>query len=226
MSGLEDIPTTAEPPQQAHASAVVAHLRGYRPSRRTVLRALVLGVAAATLVPLDWYMTRREAGAATSNKSEYGTCHPAQYDQEANNWHEGGEAVCIGGWKRGSYPCVDGWHREGTFNDGDVQFDSTRLINNCSGRNAWRWKSWRCSDAITTATYDDGTEYTGVTIAACALTQQEIDNPIPVEPDDKYDDSDDPDGVSGTDGGGRNTEGAPDAPAPDAVGGLLERLTR
>jgi hypothetical protein len=33
--------------------------------------------------------------------------------------------------------------------------------------------------------FDDGTEYTGVTIAACALTAQEVANPIPEEPDDE-----------------------------------------
>jgi hypothetical protein len=193
MNGIQDIPTTSTPPEQFRPSAVVARLHGYRPSRRTVLRAMVLGVAAATLVPLDWYLSRRQAVAATSNRSEYGTCKPASYDQEANNWQEGGEATCYGGWKRGSYPCEGGYHREGTFSDDGVMYDSTRLTTNCHGRNAWRWKSVRCSDAITTATYDDGTEYTGVTIAACALTQQELANPIAEEPDDESesDDSDD-----------------------------------
>jgi len=190
MNGITEIPTTSAPPERARPSAVVAHLRGYRPSRRTVLRALVLGVAASTLVPLDWYLTRRQAAAAPSNRSEYGTCKPAAYDQEANNWQEGGEATCYGGWKRGSYPCEGGYHREGTFTDRGVEYDSTRLTTNCHGRNAWRWKGVRCSDAITTATYDDGTEYTGVTIAACALTQQELANPIPEEPDDEVEDDD------------------------------------
>ena len=192
MTALERIPTTDAPPPEARPSAVVARLRGYRPSRRTVLRALVLGVAAATLVPLDWYLSRREAGAATSNKSEYGTCKPASYDQEANNWWEGGEAVCYGGWKRGSYPCEDGYHREGSFTADGVEYYSTRLTTNCHGRNAWRWKGYRCSDAVTTAVFDDGSEYTGVTIAACTLTQTEIANPIPEEPDDPdEDDTDD-----------------------------------
>ena len=107
------------------------------------------------------------------------------YDQEANNWWEGGEAVCYGGWKRGSYPCEDGYHREGTYSARGVDYESTRLTTNCHGRNAWRWKGFRCSDAVTTATFDDGTEYTGVTIAACTLTQQELANPIPEEPDDE-----------------------------------------
>ena len=169
----------------ARPSAVVARLRGYRPSRRTVLRALVLGAAATTLVPLDWYLSRRQAAAEPSDRSEYGTCKPAQYDQEANNWWEGGEAVCYGGWRRGSYPCEDGYHREGTFSARGVEYDSTRLTTNCHGRNAWRWKGFRCSDAVTTAVFDDGTEYTGVTIAACALTAQEVANPIPEEPDDE-----------------------------------------
>lgn len=209
MNALDRIPTTDTPPPQARPSAAVARLRGYRPSRRTVLRALVLGAAAATLVPLDWYLSRREAGAATSNRSEYGTCKPASYDQEANNWDEGGEAVCFGGWKRGSYPCEDGYHREGTYGAGDVEYYSTRLTTNCHGRNAWRWKGYRCSDAMTTMTYDDGTEYTGITIAACTLTPQELANPIAEEPDDEVPDDDAGDGEGGDPGEG-NAEGGPD----------------
>jgi hypothetical protein len=217
MTGLQNIPSTSTPPPEARPSMVVARLRGYRPSRRTVLRALVLGAAAATLVPLDWCLTRREAGAAPakSNKSEYGTCHPASYNEEANNWKEGGEAVCFGGWKRGSFPCADGYHREGTYQDGDVEFDSTRLTTNCNGRNAWRWKSYRCSDAITTATYPDGTEYNGVTIAACTLTQQEIANPLPAEPDDPIDDSSD-----------ASSDDSDDSDDDAGAAGLLPELTR
>jgi hypothetical protein len=230
MTALERIPTTDAPPPEARPSAVVARLRGYRPSRRTVLRALVLGVAAATLVPLDWYLSRREAGAATSNKSEYGTCKPASYDQEANNWEEGGEAVCYGGWKRGSYPCEDGYHREGTYGSDDVEYYSTRLTTNCHGRNAWRWKGYRCSDAVTTATYDDGTEYSGITIAACTLTQQELANPIPEEPDDPESDSGDDSGDNG-DAGGSADAGSAEGSADDSAShtgdrppGLLQRV--
>ena len=66
-----------------------------------------------------------------------------------------------------------------------MEYKSTRLTTNCHGRNAWRWKGFRCSDAVTVATFDDGSEYTGITIAACALTAQEVANPIPEEPDDE-----------------------------------------
>jgi hypothetical protein len=130
MSALESIPTVEVPPPHARPSSVVARLRGYRPDRRTVLRALVIGAAAATLVPLDWYLTKREASAAPANKSEYGTCKPAQYDQEANNWPASGEAVCYGGWKRGSFPCDGGYHREGTYTDQGTEYRSTRLTTN------------------------------------------------------------------------------------------------
>jgi len=194
VNGIDDIPTTSAPPDRPRPSAVVAALRGYRPSRRTVLRALVLGVAATALVPLDWYLIRRQAAAEPSDRSEYGTCKPAQYDQEANNWWEGGEAVCYGGWRRGSYPCEGGYHREGKFSTRGVEYESTRLTTNCHGRNAWRWKGFRCSDAVTTAVFEDGSEYTGVTIAACALTPQEIASPIPEEPDDEVEDDSEDDG--------------------------------
>jgi hypothetical protein len=200
MTRIVDIPTTAAPPPGPRPSGAVAQLRAYRPSRRTVLRGLVLGAAAATLVPLDWYLTRREA-AAESDRAEYGTCKPAIYDQQANNWWEGGAAVCYGGWRRGSYPCADGYHREGTFSADGVEYQSTRLTTNCHGRNAWRWQGYRCSDAVTTAVFDDGTDYTGLTIAACELTAAELDNPLPEEPDDpRPDDEDDVDDGSG-DGG-------------------------
>lgn len=202
MNGIDDIPTTSAPPDRPRPSAVVAVLRGYRPNRRTVLRALVLGVAATTLVPLDWYLTRRQAAAEPSDRSEYGTCKPAAYDQEANNWQEGGEATCYGGWKRGSYPCEGGYHREGKFSTRGVEYESTRLTTNCHGRNAWRWKGFRCSDAVTTAVFEDGSEYTGVTIAACALTPQEIASPIPEEPDDEVEDASEDDS--------EDDEGAPE----------------
>ena len=214
MNAIRDIPSTSAAPEQPRPSAVVARLRGYRPSRRAVLRALVLGAAATTLVPLDWYLSRRQASAEPSNRSEYGTCKPASYDQEDNNWWEGGEAVCYGGWKRGSYPCADGYHREGTHSSRGVDYESTRLTTNCHGRNAWRWKGFRCSDAVTTATFDDGTEYTGVTIAACALTQQELANPIPEEPDDEGAEDD-----SGDDSGDEGDSEESDAP-PALVPGL------
>jgi len=75
-----------------------------------------------------------------------------------------------------------------------VEYESTRLTTNCHGRNAWRWKGFRCSDAVTTAVFEDGSEYTGVTIAACALTPQEIASPIPEEPDDEVEDDSEDDG--------------------------------
>lgn len=169
---FDDIPTAARRPAHARPSAVAERIRALRPSRRTVLRALLLGAAAAALVPLDWYLTRREAGAAPAeegDRSEFTTCAPESYDEEANNWPSGGRAVCYGGWRRGSRPCSGGWHREGRFADGDSTADSTRVTTSCHGRNAWRWNGFRCSDAVTTVTFADGTEYSGLTIAACAL---------------------------------------------------------
>ena len=151
---------------------------------------------------------------AWAKNAEYGTCKPTSYDQEDNNWWEGGEAVCYGGWKRGSYPCADGYHREGTHSTRGADYESTRLTTNCHGRNAWRWKGFRCSDAVTTATFDDGTEYSGVTIAASALTQQELDHPIPEEPDDEGAEDD-----SGDDSGDEGDSEDSDAP-PALVPGL------
>ena len=33
--------------------------RSLRPSRRVILRGMLIGAAAAALVPLDWFLTRR-----------------------------------------------------------------------------------------------------------------------------------------------------------------------
>jgi hypothetical protein len=172
---LDDIPTTAAVPAAARPSDVVARIRSYRPSRRTVLRGLLIAAAASALVPLDWYLSRREAAAAApsdggpDDRSEHTTCQPESYREEANNWWSGSPAVCYGGWRRGSYPCADGYHREGSFAARGESYTSTRMTTNCHGRNAWRWNGFRCSDALTTVTFEDGTEYNAVTIAACAI---------------------------------------------------------
>lgn len=172
MTRLDDIPTAFEAPVGAQPSSIVARLRAIRPSRRTVLRALLIGAAAAALVPIDWFLTRRGADAAPpeDSKSEFMSCEPESYDEKANNWPEGGPAVCYGGWRRGSYPCENGFHREGFYEGNDEQYDSTRLATNCEGRNAWRWNGWRCSDSLTSITFSDGETYHGITIAACQIT--------------------------------------------------------
>jgi hypothetical protein len=184
MTGLDEIPTTAVAPADARPSAIVARLRSYRPSRRAVLRGLVVGAAAATLVPLDWYLARRSVAAApedTDDRSEHVECKPAEYNEVSNNWWSGGAAICYGGWRRGTYPCESGYHREGSHAAKGESYVSTRLTSSCSGRNAWRWKGYRCSDAITTVTFGDGTEYNGTTIAACTL-RSGLGSSLDVEP--------------------------------------------
>src|SRR5690606_7297567 len=137
---LDDIPRTSAPPPGAAPSAVVARLRAIRPSRRAVLRALVIGAAAAALVPLDWYLDRRTAAAVpgSANRAEHTGCAPSSYAEEANNWpFDDGPAVCYGGWRRGSYPCSGGYHREGFYEIDGEEMESTRLATECEGKNAW-----------------------------------------------------------------------------------------
>lgn len=199
MNPLDEIPSAQRPPAHARPSDVVARIRSYRPGRRAVLRGLVIGAAAAALVPLDWYLTRRGAAAAPGSTSEHTGCAPSSYDEDANNWPEGGDAVCYGGWRRGSYPCEDGYHREGAHESDGERFVSTRLTSSCRGKNAWRWKGYRCSDAMTTTTFEDGTEYNATTIAACAL-------PAGVFADEPADDAgSDGSSGSGSDGGEGST---------------------
>lgn len=171
MTILDDIPSTATPPADARPSGVLARIRSYRPGRRALLRGLVIGAAGAALVPVDWFLARREASAqpGAGSRSEHTTCKPAQYREQANNWWSGGPAVCYGGFRRGSFPCTGGFHREGSFSGRGESYVSTRVTTSCSGRNAWRWEGHRCSDAMTTTTYEDGSDYSGLTIAACAV---------------------------------------------------------
>ncbi|GAA3240959.1 hypothetical protein GCM10017691_43630 [Pseudonocardia petroleophila] len=174
MTRLDEIPTAAQPPAGATPSAVVARIRAVRPGRRTVLRGLIIAAAAAALVPLDWYLVRREAAAAQpstegDDRSEHLGCKPESYREEADNWPSTGTALCYGGWRRGGFPCSDGYHREGSYKDGPDAFESTRVTQSCHGRNAWRWNGHRCSDATTSVVYADGTEYRGITIAACPV---------------------------------------------------------
>lgn len=170
---LDDIPRTFAPPPGALPSTVVARLRSIRPSRRAVLRGLVIGAAAAALVPLDWYLDRRTAaaGPASANRAEHTSCAPASYAEEANNWPSDGPAVCYGGWRRGGHPCANGYHREGFYEIDGEELESTRLATECEGKNAWRWKGYRCSDAITDVVFAAGDTYTGITIAACRLPE-------------------------------------------------------
>ena len=185
MTYLDEIPTTSAPSAQARPSAVVARIRAIRPSRRTVLRGLVIGAAAAALVPLDWYLSRREAAAQDDDdededddRSEHRSCTPESYEEESNNWPEDGAAICYGGWRRGSYPCSRGFHREGSYESGGDYYESTRLTTSCEGKNGWRWHGYRCSDAVTEVYYDDGDSYRGVTIAACELPEESEAEPL------------------------------------------------
>jgi hypothetical protein len=82
-----------------------------------------------------------------------------------------GPAVCFGGWRRGSYPCANGYHREGFYEIDGEEMESSRLTTECEGKNAWRWKGYRCSDAITDVVFASGDTYTGITIAACRLPE-------------------------------------------------------
>lgn len=214
--GLHEIPTADRAPAHARPSLVVARLRAVRPARRTVVKGLLTAAAATTLVPIDWILTRRAAGAAPSGGEEGGSggtgpttefteCVPKSYNEEANNWWDGGPATCYGGWRRGSYPCSNGYHREGSFSSRGEEYSSTRLSTNCHGRNAWRWNGYRCSDAITTVTYDDGSQYDAVTIAACKISGADSELGSAVSPS----------GSSGEEG---SSEGGSDDPGSTGTG--------
>jgi hypothetical protein len=163
---LQDIPSVDVPPPDAVPSAVVSTIRAIRPSRRTMMRGLVLAAAATVLTPIEWFYSRREAR-ASGPATEFLACEPATYDETPNNWWKDGLSVCTGGWRIGSFPCADGYHREGKFSARHERYVSNREPDTCGGRNAWRWAGYRCSDAWTVTRWSDGDEFEGPTIAMC-----------------------------------------------------------
>ena len=225
MSRLDEIPTAFDAPADARPSTVVARIRAVRPSRRTVLRGLVIAAAAAALVPLDWFLVRREAAAQSTegdDKAEHMGCKPESYREEADNWPSTGTAVCYGGWRRGGFPCSNGYHREGSYTDGPDSYESTRVTQSCHGRNAWRWNGYRCSDATTTVVYADGTDYRGITIAACPVPAGSPANtPEPEPPADTSDRPGDSAGDGQSDSGRGDSDGDSDSDSDGGGGGLL-----
>ncbi|PZG55518.1 hypothetical protein C1I98_03185 [Spongiactinospora gelatinilytica] len=171
------------PDEGREPSRIRALIGGPPISRATLLRGLAVAALAATLAPFDWYLTRRAARASRGPSSEWtsGDCkdaYPDGYSASDANWFSG-PAACYGGWRIGSYPCNDAnWHFEGSRADSDVgeEYTAHRTDSFCGSRDtrtAWRWTSgddlYRCSDAMTTVTWRDGTRYRGLTIAMCEL---------------------------------------------------------
>jgi hypothetical protein len=176
------IPAVDVPPPRPIPSRVRPLIGGPPASRRTVLRGLTVSAMAAALVPFDWLLTRRPAR-ADGPTSEWlaADCRDAYsqgYREQRANWGPG-PAVCYGGWRVGDYPCNDDKrHFEGmrSFNEGEEMLNSYRIDSACgesTTRNAWRWAydglTYRCSDAITTVTWRDGSYYTDITISMCRL---------------------------------------------------------
>ncbi|MBY8871117.1 hypothetical protein K7640_04565 [Micromonospora sp. PLK6-60] len=167
---LNLIPSADTAPAGAAPSTLVAALRSASPPRRLIFKGLLASAMASALVPLDWFIERRAARAAGPT-SEFTSCSPSSYTEQAANWWSG-PAICYGGWRRGSYPCASGYHFEGFRSYSDEGYTSNR-VTTCGGRNAWRWtysgRSYRCSDANTTCVWNSGERYTALTIAQCGL---------------------------------------------------------
>lgn len=172
---MNEDPTTREiprldlPPADAVASEVVRRIRSVRPRRRTVLKGLLVAAAASVLTPIEWFYRAGEARAAGRTPTEHLTCSPETYDEIANNWWVDGQSTCMGGWRIGSFPCDEGFHREGSFSHEEETYISWLVDDTCGGRNAWRWAGVRCSDAWTTTVWRTGEKYEGLTIAACTV---------------------------------------------------------
>ncbi|WP_166353467.1 hypothetical protein [Phytoactinopolyspora limicola] len=155
ITSFDQAPTDAEPtkirPRKTSTSSM---------SRRAVVKALAVGAVAATLVPLDWALARREAAAAGPTSSWN---HPRcgdymSYTTEANNWPSSGYRACYGGSLRGTFPCNSNkFHFEGWKQQGSTSKHYSYRVATCKGKNAWRWTTqgnvYRCSDARTQSCY-------------------------------------------------------------------------
>jgi hypothetical protein len=175
----ESIPDMGSAPEGAPKSRVRAMIAELPASRRNLMKGLAVTAMAATLVPMDWALSRRRAVAGPTSEFTGANCDPPYsggYGEERNNWWGDGRAVCFGGWRMGSYPCSGGFHFEGSRTHRPGASDQERYTNvvrltTCGGRNAWRWSNntWRCSDAMTTVTWRDGTYHRDLTIAMCRV---------------------------------------------------------
>ena len=179
---VELIPALDEPPGDHFAASRIGSIIADPPTRRrTVLRIMIAGALASTLVPFEWIVSRTKAF-AVGPTSEFtgGSCNPPYpngYTEQANNWWSSGTARCFGGWRRGSYPCNNGsygFHFEGSRYYSDEGYTSYRIASACGSssagyKNAWRWSSgtYRCSDATTTTVWNSGERYTDLTVAMC-----------------------------------------------------------
>lgn len=166
---LDLIPRADRPPADAVPSDLAARLRTVRPSRRTLLAALLSAALAGVLTPFDWVLARREAHARSDPPTTHPRC-PRDYDPTPSNWWSG-PAMCVGGWRIGPWPCDDGFHFEGRREYGDERYEAYRTSDNCWGRNAWLWGGYRCSDAITETTWVSGDNledvYVDITVGVC-----------------------------------------------------------
>jgi hypothetical protein len=176
---LDLIPSAEEAPAEG-AVPRQAPTAGEPPSRRNILRGLVVAAAAAVLVPFNWVWSRRSAKAGPTSEYTASNCsdaYPNGYAEVANNWWSDGPAACFGGWRMGSYPCAGGYHFEGFRSYSDEGYTSNRIDTGCGPagrkRNAWRWTAggglYRCSDAWTRTVWNSGESKTDLTVAACRL---------------------------------------------------------
>ncbi|WP_018680409.1 hypothetical protein [Actinokineospora enzanensis] len=146
--------------------------------RRTVLKAIALGAVTLGSTVLAFpRRARAETGPNALTGWDRTDCHdayPIGYPEEPDTSGEfvNAYATCIGGAWRGSDFCEAGWHKYGTYVEGDVQVDHQPIATACgttSTKNSWRWttpdgKVYRCSDGFSTYWGGGNNGYTYLTI--------------------------------------------------------------
>jgi hypothetical protein len=163
-----EIPDHGRAPTGAAKTMALRDLR-VSASRRTVLKAMALAGMTIGAAVLDWsgaFGDRRawaESGPYGLQGWDRNDCHdayPTGYPEVAdtNGLYMNTYAACFGGSWRGSDYCDAGWHKYGTWNQGDMQVDHVPISSACGTlvtKNSWRWttpdgKVYRCSDGFST----------------------------------------------------------------------------
>jgi hypothetical protein len=165
---FEQIPDYGRAPAGAPKTSALKDLK-VRGGRRTVLRAVALGVltVGATALDLAGVFGTSRARAETGpyglqgwDRNDCRDAYPGGYDElgDTSGAYVNRHGACFGGTWRASTYCEGGWHKYGTYNEAGIQVDHTPVSTACGGlttRNSWRWTTpdgivYRCSDGFST----------------------------------------------------------------------------
>jgi hypothetical protein len=173
---VDQIPDVDQAPPGADGTTALTRLPAVG-TRRTLLRAALLGAVTIGTLVLTWSRRARAESSATGlqgwDRNDCRDAYPTGYDEvgDTSGSYVNAYAACFGGSWRGSTYCEAGWHKHGTWTYGTVTADFVPINVMCGSygtKNAWKWTTpdghtYRCSDGMTTywgGPYNGQTYYT------------------------------------------------------------------